>query len=196
MNTKNVAQRFASIARRSLLSMLVVLVLFASMPISKAHAWMYSSVSGRPGHVVVPTVYISDLPSGANTLSLTFYNSSTSTGPVVYRSPAAAGDQIIIGNYVLEIWNGSAWVTAARQPLGPFQRVIKANQSYVVFPNLYIQPVNKPAGYYRLTWVFMWGTSTAVTLGSLKVVSHLAPDHVCYRTSRSCQAYAGYILLR
>jgi hypothetical protein len=182
--------------QRVLLAVLLVIMLFGSIPLGRAHAWSYAKLSSRPGAVIVPTVYISDLPAGNNILSLTLTNSSVSTGPVVYRSPATTGDQIILAAYGVEMWNGAGWVPFAYSPMGVLRLTIRANQSSVVFPNLYIQPPVMPAGYYRVTWSFVWGTTTGAALGSTNVVSNLTTDHVCGSTNRWCRAYVGYFQLR
>ncbi len=193
---KATSRRFVSKLQRTLLAVLLVIIAFGSIPVGKASAWSYDKLSRRPGAVIIPTVYIVDLPAGNNILSLTLTNSSVSTGPVVYRSPASTGDQIVVAAYGVEMWNGSSWVPFAYSPTGVLSLPIKANQSAVVFPNLYIQPPVMPAGYYRVTWSFVWGTATGAPLGATNVVSNLATDHVCGSTNRWCRAYAGFFQLR
>lgn len=196
MNTRNVSRGMMSKLQRILLTVAVFIVLFGSLPVDKAFAWSYLLPSGRPGAVSIPRVYISDLPAGANILYPTFYNSSTSSGPIVYRSPATSGDQFVSGTYALQFLNGSDWVTIAYAVNSPFSGWIRAGQNSIVFPNLYIQPYPIQAGYYRVTWVFAWKTGAGVVLGSTAVVSNLATDHVCYKTTIPCRSYAGSVRLK
>jgi hypothetical protein len=184
MNTKNVARRMASKVQRTLVSALILMVLFSTFPTGKASAWAYDSWSLRPGAVSAPAINVSNLRLGDGNIYLTLLSN---TGAVAYRSPASTGAQNVAAVYTVQKWNGASWVNVTKK--GPFIGQISATQSYLVFNPVYItlSPTN---GYMRIVWSFVWSTTTGVQLGGTNLVSNLANDYVCLRPR--CFSYTGY----
>jgi len=165
---------------------LALVVLFSALPAGKAYAWSYATPSGRPGAASIPTIYVGDLYMPWGSTQFTLYGS---TGPIAYRSPGSTGAQTVAAVYTVQKLVGSSWVTTATA--GMFTGQIGATQSSYRFPTPYIQPVES-RGYFRVTWTFVWHSSTGTYLGGTNVVSNLATDHVCVTTSRLCFTAAGY----
>ncbi|MEJ7585722.1 MAG: hypothetical protein WKF43_16940 [Acidimicrobiales bacterium] len=152
-----------------------------------ASAWSYASVSGSPGGVAMPTVYVGDLimPSGHRAFTV-----SSNPGAPAHRSPASTGTQIVQGVYLVQQWANSQWVTVKSSPVMTGR--MYSNQSSVYFPPFYLQP-STARGYFRATWVFDWQNTAGTYLGSTYLVSGLATDHACVTPSRFCLSYAGYV---
>ena len=171
--------------QRILLAVLVVMVVLGSAPVSKAHAWTYGASTGRPGSVILPTIYVGDLLMPWGLRQFTLYGS---TGPLAYRSPATTGAQAVAARYVVEKWNGSAWVMTTQT--GVLTGTIAAGQRAYRFAAPYIQPVAS-RGYFRITYIFAW-SANGVGLGGTSVMGNLTSDHVCVTPYRLCQSYAGF----
>ncbi|MEO5887567.1 MAG: hypothetical protein ABIQ77_07885 [Anaerolineales bacterium] len=198
MNTKNVSRGMVSKLQKTLLAVLMVMVLFGSLPAGKAHAWTYMNPVARPGRVYVPTtITVQDIRFACTTdrngiTSCNYaYTLSSPTGPVIYRSPASTGAQAVAAQYQMEQWDGSKWVAISRQ--GPFIGQIGSLQNYYTFPAPSLSPVGAGRGYYRVTWTFAWSTTTGVSLGGVSVVPNLATDHACATIYRLCQTFPGYV---
>lgn len=196
MNTKNVSRGRVSKLQKTLLAVLMVMVLFGSLPAGKAHAWTYMNRVARPGEVRVPTITVQDLRLSCTTdrngitICNYAYILSSPTGPVIYRSPASTGAQAVAAQYQMEQWDGSKWVAIKRQS---FSGQIGSLQNYYTFPAPYFSPVGAGRGIYRVTWAFAWSTTTAVSLGGVAVVPNLATDHACATIYRLCQTFPGYV---
>jgi hypothetical protein len=162
---------------------LALTVLFGS--VGEAYAWSYGVSTGRPGTVRVPTVYVGDLYMPYGMTQFTLYSS---TGPVVNRSPASSGEQIVAAVYTVEKLVGSSWVKTAQT--GILTGRISSTQTSYQFPALYIQP-QLARGIFRVTWLFTWSTSTGTALGGTTIVSNYASDHSCVTPYRLCRTYPG-----
>ncbi len=176
--------------RTSLLRPWVVVLLLcfiaAGLVPQQASAWSYSSTKGSIGSVVLPTISIGDLYMPAGYTAFTLYGN---TGPMVCRSAASKGAQIVKAQYIVQLWDGAKWVNSATTQV--FTGQIAANQTSYRFVTPYVQPA-LARGTFRFTWAFDWLTSTGSLLGSTYVISNLISDHVCVTQSRLCQSYAGY----
>ncbi|MEO6122196.1 MAG: hypothetical protein ABIR32_00700 [Ilumatobacteraceae bacterium] len=152
-------------------------------------ASQFAATSGSVGTVVPPTIYIGDVyQSGSK-----YFSVFGSTGPTVYRSPAAAGTQYVRVRYVVERWNGAAWVALATSNL--FSAQIAANQSGVRFtqaPNL-LPTVT--TGYFRLTYAVGWLDASGASLAIASIIPTTTGDQFCttVNPNRSCFTYAGYV---
>jgi hypothetical protein len=183
---KIASSKLMSTLQRVLLAVLVVMVVLGSAPVSKARAWTYNASTGRPGSVIVPTIYVGDLLMPWGLRQFTLYGS---TGPLVYRSPATTGAQAVAARYVVEKWNGYAWVMTTQT--GMLSGTIAAGQTAPYrFAAPYIQPV-ATRGYFRVSYIFAW-SANGVGLGGTKVIGNLTSDHGCVTPYRLCQSYAGY----
>lgn len=190
MNTKLASRGLVSRFQRILLAILVVLTALGSLPVAKAHAWMYYYVAGKPGAVSVPMVRIGDSLLQTNlgkVLSLKV--DSNFQYVFAYRSPATTGDQDVMATYTLELLTTSGWVRFSEQRV--YGR-IKAGQSYVALPALVLNPSSPLPGTYHITWGFLWATTTGVQLGSTIVVSDRTNDYTCLTTIYRCGINPGY----
>lgn len=186
MFAKSVVKGSLGKLQKVLLVAAALVVLMAGLPVGQAYAWSYANLSGRPGSVGIPTIYIGDLLMPWGSTQFTLYGN---TGPVAYRSPASTGAQQVSAVYTVQTLVGSSWVNTATT--GVFYGQISAAQGSYRFPAPYIQPVAS-RGIFRVSWSFVWSTSTGVSLGATNVISHLASDHVCVTPHRLCKSYPGY----
>jgi hypothetical protein len=172
--------------QKILMVALALIVLFVSLPLDRAYAWSYKPVSGTRGNVSLPKIYVGDLYMPNGLTQFTLYGN---TGPIVYRSAASTGIQIVKATYLVEKWDGFKWVIIKNSNL--LQGQIGATQTYFQFAAPYIQPAIA-RGYLRFTWAFDWYATNGVVLGATYVQSSLATDHVCVTKVRLCQSYPGY----
>lgn len=151
-----------------------------------ASAWSLKTVQGRPGSAIVSNIAVADLlmPAGYSAFTLL-----GETRPFAYRSPAFSGGQIIQALYVVQRWNGSAWVNVANS--GLIRRQISSTQPGAYFPAPYIQPAISK-GYFRLLYIFDYYTAAGVALGRSWVIPNLVTDHKCVTPKRPCAVAAGY----
>jgi hypothetical protein len=194
MFTKTISNGAVKYFQRFTIFLLALVLIFGSLPVEKAYAWSYSSPSGRPGQVSVPTIrvydqnnacaWINGAPVCVATLTLAGLGS-----PVAYRSPATTGTQLVAAVYTVQQWNGSGWVNITTS--GPFLGEISPTQSSIIFPAPFIQP-DAYQGYFRVHYTFAWFTQTGTMLGSTSVFPNLSSDFQCVTNYRLCQAYPGY----
>jgi hypothetical protein len=169
--------------------------LFFSSPAGHANAFAYTNLSGSAGRVDLPSIAIGDrhitcvMYLGAQICTPVLVLDAE-VGPTVYRSPASYGSQIVQALYVVEQWDGAQWVIV--QSSGLIQRTIGSAQSSVQFPAPVLQ-VEHGTGYFRLSWVFSWHTSSGGLLGTTSIISDRASDFTCVTSARLCQEYAGYV---
>jgi len=154
-----------------------------------ASAWQYTGTIGSAGAVEsAPQIQVADL-FVASAASLTLM---TESGPVVRRSPATRGAQIVVVVYSVQRYDGAQWLlvthqrSLARVPAG-VQRMRLANA--------YLQPLQS-RGYFRVQMVCGWfAAGNGAKLGSTVLTPDAAADHRCITRSRPCQASAGFVRL-
>ena len=174
---------------RILMLVLALAILFISLTLDQAYAWSHTMGSGTKGNVSVPSIHIGDLYMPYGMIQFTLF---AETGPIVYRSPASSGSQIVTALYYVERWDlsSSRWIITAVNPY-ILTGQIGANQLGVQLPAPYMQPV-QARGYFRFSWYFEWRTSAGVKLGDTVIHSNLVADHVCLTPYRLCQSNSGY----
>jgi hypothetical protein len=175
--------------QKGLLAALALSILLVSLPPERASAWSPAPVGGSRGSVYVPQILVGDLGWPDGTTKFTLY-AAANARPVVGRSPASTGAQIVKAQYHVEAWDGTKWVIIKSSPL--LQGQIGASQTSIPFIEPYLQP-NLARGYLRFTYTFDWYTTYGAFLGGTFVVSSLAQDHLCVTRIRLCQSYPGYV---
>jgi hypothetical protein len=180
---------------KAVVVILALVILFSALPVGRAQAFAYTTITGKIGSVTPSTIYVGDLV----TTCVPIYNTTVcphnftlygNVGPTVSRSPASSGNQIVQAIYVVEKWDGSKWVPIAKTNV--LQGQILATQTKVQFVAPYMQ-LQVAQGYFRLTWLFSWLTPTGTLLGSTIITSNLKTDHVCVTNARLCQSFDGFV---
>ncbi len=153
--------------------------------------WAESETQGQAGAVSPPVVQVTDLGDVAGVIipGLTALRFITETGPIAYRSPAFSGAQEVHAMYLLEQWSGSGWVIVVRSDV--LVGVIGAAQNGVIFGRADLRPT-VARGYWRVTWLFGWYSSTALVASAL-VTPDSTGDHVCVTTARRCETGPGWV---
>jgi hypothetical protein len=187
MNTNKVTKVLESKLRRTFMVALLLVALFSLVPAGNAGAWYYAGTSGRAGAVAIPTVYILDTYMGSTVGNI--YTLASDIGPLAYRSPASTGTQVVGMIYQYEKWNGSAWVVSARSNM--VTRQILTGQNSVRFPAVYMTPTDA-RGTFRITWTFVWNTTTGANLGGTVINPSTINDHKCLTPYRNCRVYIKY----
>ena len=172
--------------QKTLMVAVALILLFGSLPVDKAYAWSITPQSGKGGSVVLPQIHIGDQYMPYGQTQFTLYSQ---TGPVVYRSPAAAGAQTVSLVYVLETYVNGKWVFVTQSKV--FNQQIGAAQVGTIFPALYVQPL-VARGYFRLSYFVGWKDANGAGLGHSLVSSNLASDYKCVTTVRWCRTAPGW----
>jgi hypothetical protein len=171
-----------------------VVALAAAFLAAPAAAWEYVGGKGRPGEVWVPPVY--PFEDGRYTTYGPFLMFTTfQSGPYVYRSSGSTGAQSVIGQYIVQRWNGEQWYVASRQQTPPTD--IPAGARGVYLPRLWRSPGGNQLynrGHFRVIWVIAWAADGA-GLGSIGVIPSAAGDFRCQNMVRPCQATARWVRL-
>ncbi|MGE5374279.1 MAG: hypothetical protein ACM3XO_04415 [Bacteroidota bacterium] len=194
MNTKNIARKTASKIQRTLLAVLMLTVLFSSLPTGKAAAWTISSPSGTWGRVDMTQLDLGDItqPNG------TYFTvrSAGGGGLNVYRSAASTGTQVVKVVYVLEqyvlnsngvyVWQTVVWTEQSGQ-------LVSGGFYALMLPDVTFRLPVQYSGYFRVRYTVSWKTTSGVLLGATQIVPNQTSDYLCsYSGMRPCQSYAGY----
>ena len=114
-----------------------------------------------------------------------------SAGPLVYRSPATTGKQLIGLQYELAKWNGSNWVVHSTKT---YARYLQAGNSWIRMDGHEFQ-LNSP-GYYRVKLSITWQTPTNQYLGHRIRLSDQPGDYYCNtQWTDRCNASNGWLEL-
>jgi hypothetical protein len=181
--------------QKTLIIAIALAVLFLSIPLEQAQAFYVGQAEGTVGKIVLPVIYAGDIHITcvkiyAATVCPPVFTLYAQTGPVLYRSPAFAGSQIVQGMYVVEQWDGSKWLPIAQSNL--LQAQIGATKEKVSLAQPYM-PLTVGQGYFRFTWIFSWFSSKGDRLGSTIVLSNNKSEHECVTPARLCLSYDGFI---
>jgi hypothetical protein len=195
MNTNKVSRRLMSKLQRTLLAVLMVIVVFGTLPTREAAAWTVSTYSGTPGNnTSLPLVFLGDITQAYG--GTYFHVRSSESGIVAVRSQAYAGDQTIKVVYVLEqsvvdSMGRPSWQTVPNQ--WQAYNLSIGRSYYAFFPVVSLAiPVNY-SGYFRVRYSVAWYITNGGLLGSVQIVPDQALDFSCvYSSSRWCQSYPGF----
>jgi hypothetical protein len=162
-----------------------------------ASAWVYGRTSGVIGQVYAPRgAFVAQnlgyVPPGIPMWALL----ATTDGPLtVVRAPRRGRQQIVVA-YVLQLWDGTRWVTHSSQA---YQGTIGRRQRSIQFrqPAFYPQ---RPRGYWRMTYGVTW-MRWGQTLGAAVVTGNRVADHYCtdityneqWHPAIACTLYNGYV---
>ena len=190
MNTKKVFPGRASRLQSILLAVVIVTLLFGSLPTGEAAAWTVSSPSGSPGWSSQMQLDIGDITQPYGT-HLTVWSSY---GPAVRGSPAYAGTQNVKVVYVLEQWvvdyaGHLSWQTV--QWKEHYSQI--GSGSFTFFPPPKFELPVQYSGYFRVRYSIGWYATNGVLLGAVQILPNQPNDYVCYGYSntRLCQPFAG-----
>jgi len=191
MNKKLVVNRLGK-SVKIVMAALALLVIAGFIPLQSAHAWSYYGAIGKPGSVQVPVIQVADIGMPTSNGMIPSLTLLANTGPIVYRSPSYAGEQIVYARYRVEQWNGAKWVLYTQSVR--FQGRIPANQNAIRFIAPNISPI-PTKGIMRFTWAFDWYRPDNVLLGGIFMIPNVASDHKCITTSRPCLMYDGFFVV-
>src|SRR5688572_28342913 len=169
----------------ALVGALAALTLVGSIDVEPAAAWYAPLRQGATGAVTLPQVRVMDV----------FYNWAATltfdsvTGPVVKRAAGTTGAQEIHGSYVLDKWNGSAWVKISSRG---YVAALSPSQTHATFPRLALASHTWGAGYYRVGWAFVW-KAYGRNIGYVGILPDRTSDLACVTTRRPCQVGAGHV---
>ena len=155
-----------------------------------AQAWSYTAASGSAGSVTLPRINVSDIFVNYGGTSAATLTIDSTTGPLVYRSPATTGAQDVFAIYQLEKWNGSAWASVAQSTKSGR---IAAGYNAIRLPRVSFMPTSGK-GYYRVAFAIGWkvpGASTNLGMGVLN--ANATSDFACISPLRPCQVSAGFV---
>lgn len=177
--------------RRILIVFMAAVVLLTGTAIvapQPAEAWVRASKTGKPGSLVIPSPMAIDEYDGF----VMYMTWRTSTGPLVYRSPATRGPQRVVGVYTVQEWTPSfGWTNTTTQTTNTFR--IRRGVNAIRLPELYRAP-QTTRGYFRVRFAFAWANArTGRILGTAEVLPDRASDHQCVTTFRPCETGAGWI---
>ena len=145
------------------------------------------------GAVNVPTVF--PFEDGRFTTYGPYLMFTSFDLPFVHRSPATSGDQAVMGTYVVQRWNGSAWYVASRQQTPAY--TIPAGRQGVYLPKLWRSPGGNQLynrGYFRVVWIVAWAAD-GVDLGRVTITPSRVSDFRCQQMLRPCHATARWVRL-
>jgi hypothetical protein len=156
-----------------------------------ASAYTVHSRGSYPGRIAVHRVQGSHADTCPGMRFPCFNPWVRADGPIVHRSPATTGRQLIVVSYVLQIWNGSAWVNHAQRN---HSAVLASGYDRIRMPNVDFTPTR--GDYFRLNVGVAWSNEADTrTYGMRWLVFDAAGDYECY-TQFPCQAGPGWVRLR
>jgi hypothetical protein len=149
------------------------------------------TTSGRPGGVYAYQVQGSHYNACEGKLYTCFVPWVVGSGPVVYRSHARVGRQVISVVYQLQWWNGSAWANWSQKT---HQRYLNAGYSSIRMPRIDFLPTR--GGYFKMLIFVGWGEPTASRPFGTRLLNYnQSRDYVC-NTRFPCSAADGSVYLR
>ena len=178
--------------RRSVYLVVAVCSAVALAALAPAAGAYTGNASGRPGGVTFERIQGTHFNTCTHTTAYTCFTPwIVGSGPIVSRSPAFGGTQSVGALYVLQVWNGAAWVT-----FGTLRRhtvYVSAAQPTARFPRVDFLP--KRGGYFRVVIAVAWSTLGDVSLGSRGARYDHNADYFC-NTRFPCSVGSGSVYLR
>lgn len=116
------------------------------------------------------------------------------SGPLVYRSPATTGTQLIAVSYQLQRYNSSTlrWENFGQQT---HQSYLYAGRSSIQMPRVEFLP-HTGSGYFKVLIAVGWGNSDGTqTFGTRHLDYNQWGDYAC-NTRFKCSAGTGWVWLR
>jgi len=176
MNTKLASRGMMSKLQRTLLAVLVVMILFGSLPVGKAHAWR--SVYTLPTNVTLSPI---NVLAGSNAGQIAIWVNGR--GPVMPSNNIQWGNYKIVYRYQLEQWltqsNGStAWSLITTQ-VNPDIPVSMGTGTTVFLNDVNFWITKNATGIFRVTYKIWWVNSSGATFAYAEIVPTLANDFSC-----------------
>lgn len=180
------AHRFA----RVLLVLLATVIALTVLQAAPASAYTTRS-SGSPGRVTGYVVQGSHYDTCPSPYYTCFTPWVVGTGPMVYRSPASRGTQLITAVYKLQRYDGSYWVDHSQRV---HTRYLYAGYGRLRMPRVDFLP--NSGGYFRVIIGVAWTNSADTASHGAKVLTYnQVGDYTC-NTRFPCDARNGYVWLR
>jgi hypothetical protein len=178
-------------ARRAVLSLLLAAAAVVGLNAQGASAATTSYASGYYGSVT---------PRGAQGGAISYKEvgalyfqrvpAVTVFGPIVGRSLATTGTQVVEFRYAMFRWTGSQWVTEYNTG-APFVQTIPAGYGSTSFAPVPIRVLT--SGYHRVTFSVTWKDAYGRVLGSRGFDNSQASDYSCTLPSNSCVVGNGWV---
>ena len=151
------------------------------------------SYKGKPGSWSLSKIQGSHYNLCEGQLYTCFNPWVVGSGPVVYRSPASRGPQVVGAAYTLSRWDTTTrrWVTQATKT----HLVSFGGRNRVRLPRVNFHPTH--AGHLRVGIFVGWSTPSDRTLGTRGAVYNHSRDYLCNtRFASFCSVGDGWVWLR